>query len=337
MELLNRYLQAVRFFLPRAQQDDIVRELSENLHSAIEDREGDLGRPLTEDELAALLRAHGHPMMVAGRYRSNQQLIGPTFFPIYVFALKAGLGIALLVTVVLLTIGTVMQGDAGRHLLEAFLAYPGRALMVFAWTTLGFAALDWARTRVKLTHSWDPRTLPALVAPGDAISRTRSICEFLLVSAATIWLAMLPWAPVMIFGPAAAFIAPGPVWSTVYPAILLMSFATLALHATNVARPFWTPTRGYLRAALHAGGVVVTLVLLRATELVVAVPGATLPDGRPVAPLVEMLNQVGQLGMAAATVVGIIETIRALHGVRSRRARQASAANRKQASHFNGA
>ena len=216
MELLDRYLQAVRFFLPRAQQDDIVRELSENLHSAIEDREGDLGRPLTEDELAALLRAHGHPMMVAGRYRSNQQLIGPTFFPIYVFALKAGLGIALLVTVVLLTIETVMQGNAGRHLLEAFLAYPGRALMVFAWTTLGFAALDWARTRVKLTHSWDPRTLPAVVAPGDAISRTRSICEFLLVSAATIWLAMLPWAPAMIFGPAAAFIAPGPVWSTVY-------------------------------------------------------------------------------------------------------------------------
>lgn len=337
MELLDRYLQAVRFFLPRAQQDDIIRELSENLHSAIEDREGDLGRPLTEDELAALLRAHGHPMMVAGRYRSNQQLIGPTFFPIYVFALKAGLGIALLVTIVLLTIGTVMQGNAGRHLLEAFLAYPGRALMVFAWTTLGFAALDWARTRVKLTHSWDPRTLPALVAPGDAISRTRSICEFLLVSAATTWLAMLPWAPAMIFGPAAAFIAPGPVWSTVYPAILLMSFATLALHATNVARPYWTPARGYLRAALHAGGVVVTLVLLQASELVVAVLGAALPDGKPVEPLIGMLNQVGQLGMAAATVVGIIELIRALHAVRSRRARQASAANRKEASHFNGA
>ncbi len=88
---------------------------------------------------------------------------------------------------------------------------------------------------------------------------------------------------------------------------------------------------------MHAGGVVVTLVLLQASELVVAVPGATLPDGKPVEPLIGMLNQVGQLGMAAATVVGVIELIRALHAVRSRRARQASAANRKQASHFNGA
>ena len=142
MELLDRYLQAVRFFLPRAQQDDIVRELSENLHSAIEDREGDLGRPLTEDELAALLHSHGHPMMVAGRYRSNQQLIGPTFFPSMSSRSKLVLA-SRSVTVVLLTIGTVTQGNAGRHFLEAFLAYPGRALMVFAWTTLGFAALDW--------------------------------------------------------------------------------------------------------------------------------------------------------------------------------------------------
>jgi hypothetical protein len=31
MDLLERYLQAVRFFLPRKQQDDIIRELSENL------------------------------------------------------------------------------------------------------------------------------------------------------------------------------------------------------------------------------------------------------------------------------------------------------------------
>ena len=47
MELLERYLQAVRFFLPKHQQDDIVRELSENLVSEMEDREEACGRPLT--------------------------------------------------------------------------------------------------------------------------------------------------------------------------------------------------------------------------------------------------------------------------------------------------
>ena len=231
-----------------------------------------------------------------------------------------------------------MQGNAGRHLLEAFLAYPGRALMVFAWTTLGFAALDWARTRVKLTHyleirghclrSWRRPTL---------ISRTRSISEFLLVSGATIFtgLAMLPWAPAMIFGPAAAFIAPAPVWSTVYPLGVLMAFATLALHATNVAHPVLDAdagisTRGIARGRVcsHAG----IFANNRAGGF------RTRGDANFSSRISSRCStRWGQLGMAAATVVGVIELIRALHGVRSRRARLASAANRKQASHFNGA
>ena len=36
-ELLERYLQAVRFWLPKAQQEDILAELSEDLRSQIEE------------------------------------------------------------------------------------------------------------------------------------------------------------------------------------------------------------------------------------------------------------------------------------------------------------
>jgi len=92
MDMLDRYLQAVKFFLPANQQDDIARELSENLISQMEDREEELGRPLDESEQEEILRRHGHPMLVAGRYRERQHLIGPTFFPLYVFVLEMGLG-----------------------------------------------------------------------------------------------------------------------------------------------------------------------------------------------------------------------------------------------------
>ena len=44
MDLLERYLQAVRTYLPQSQQDDIVKELSENLRSRMEDQEASLGR-----------------------------------------------------------------------------------------------------------------------------------------------------------------------------------------------------------------------------------------------------------------------------------------------------
>ena len=152
-------MQAVKFFLPARQQDDIIRELKENLISQIEDREEELGRPLDEAELADILRDHGHPILVAGRYRSHGHLIGPAFFPLYTFALKLGLGVAALVTIVLALVNAAMHGTP-RQALEALFAYPGRALMVFAWTTLGFALLDMMRTRVRVATDWDPRSLP---------------------------------------------------------------------------------------------------------------------------------------------------------------------------------
>ena len=69
MELVDHYLKSVRSCLPAAQRNDIISELSENLRAQIEDREGELGRPLNESEVEAILKQHGHPLVVASRYR----------------------------------------------------------------------------------------------------------------------------------------------------------------------------------------------------------------------------------------------------------------------------
>ena len=82
MELLDRYLQAVKAFLPKKRQADILSELSENILAQIEDKEAELGRPLNEDEQAAILKQHGHPVIVASRYTTRQHLIGPVMFPV---------------------------------------------------------------------------------------------------------------------------------------------------------------------------------------------------------------------------------------------------------------
>ena len=55
MDMLDRYLGAVRSYLPkslnRAQQNDIIAELEENLRAEMDDREPERGHPLTaEDE-----------------------------------------------------------------------------------------------------------------------------------------------------------------------------------------------------------------------------------------------------------------------------------------------
>ena len=56
MDLLDRYLQAVKFWLPNPQKQDIVAELSEDIRAQIEDTEAELGRPVTEAEVEVILR-----------------------------------------------------------------------------------------------------------------------------------------------------------------------------------------------------------------------------------------------------------------------------------------
>src|SRR5450631_682847 len=88
MELLDRYLQAVKKHLPLKRQDDIIAELRANMESQIEDKESELGRPLDTKELEDLLRKMGPPILVAGRYQPQQYLIGPAVFPIYWYVLR---------------------------------------------------------------------------------------------------------------------------------------------------------------------------------------------------------------------------------------------------------
>src|ERR1700727_1880270 len=88
MELLERYLQAVGQYLPAKGKMDTLAELRENLLAQMEGREEELGRPLTQGEVADVLERHGHPVLVAARYLPQQHLIGPQWFPIYWFTLK---------------------------------------------------------------------------------------------------------------------------------------------------------------------------------------------------------------------------------------------------------
>ena len=55
MEMIERYLEAVGFWLPRKQKDDILAELSEDIHAQIEEREAAVSHSLTEPEVEAIL------------------------------------------------------------------------------------------------------------------------------------------------------------------------------------------------------------------------------------------------------------------------------------------
>jgi hypothetical protein len=61
MDLIERYLQAVKKHLPRERQDDIIAELRSNLEAQLEDKEAGPGRPLNAEEVEAWLKQMGSP------------------------------------------------------------------------------------------------------------------------------------------------------------------------------------------------------------------------------------------------------------------------------------
>ena len=89
LELVDRYLQAVRFWLPKTRrQEDLLAELGEDLRSQIEDKESELGHALDKDEISEILKKCGAPMVVASRLGPRRHLIGPGLYPVYEFVLK---------------------------------------------------------------------------------------------------------------------------------------------------------------------------------------------------------------------------------------------------------
>ena len=68
MELLDRYLQAVKNHLPAKRKDDIIPELRANLESQLEDKEAELDRPLTANEAETWIKQLGSPIQVTARY-----------------------------------------------------------------------------------------------------------------------------------------------------------------------------------------------------------------------------------------------------------------------------
>jgi hypothetical protein len=205
----------------------------------------------------------------------------------------------LLVTLVIASTTAVLHGDPIRQAINAMAGFPGRALMVFAWTTLGFAALDYAQANLRLTTSWDPRRLPKVVRHEHQISRARTLCELFFVSAGFIWLLLIPKAPFLILGPAATIVEFAPIWRSAFVAIVLLTLATVALHVVNFARPYWTRARSLMRLSINAGTLALMAYLLSAGEWFV--PAAT-PDSVSVDRVVAIINASFHIGFIVTAV-----------------------------------
>jgi hypothetical protein len=270
MALVDRYLHAVKFWLPRNQKDDIIAELSEDLRSQIEDREAELGHKLSDDEVEPILKRCGSPMAVAGRYLPQQSLIGPALFPIYSIIIRS-LIFYFLLPWLLLWLGITIFSPDFR------VDHPGAALFAslepwwlactysLFFNTLIFALLDRTQARLHLVNDWNPRSLPA-VRDRNLISRGGTIFELTVVVATlATWIQLDAFHRVFhVFGTA---ITLSSRWPYFFWALVVVTVAGIVVSCMNLSNPRWTRLSASLRLGIDAYSFTLVYLLCRSSLL----------------------------------------------------------------------
>ena len=274
MELIERYLEVVKFGLPKRQTDDIIAELSGDIYAQIEERETALGRKLTEVEVEEILKQRGHPLLVANRFMPQESLIGPVFFPIYRFVLKIfAFGYLLPATLVwigLMTFSATYRMEQTHvswfHAFASLFSYLWFAFcLVVVPLTIAFVVLERQQTRLHLFDRWNPRKLPPVRNP-NAIPRSSSAFEVAANLIFFVWWVVYAHSLEMRFG-SVLHISFQPQWLWFFWGFLALALGNASLSATNLLLPFWTVTRAKLRLFSDGVGAALFCWLMEANIL----------------------------------------------------------------------
>lgn len=303
MELLNRYLHAVGARLPDAYREDIVAELRGELLSRIEDREAELHEPLTEREIVTLLKAYGHPLVVAAAYVQGQHLISPALLPFYRFAAQLLIGVDLLSHLIYIVLALLFHEPLG-HVLET----AANSLWIVTMYLLGvvtFSALILDRIGAGrwLAKAWSPRYLPSTKRRrlGTLILTLDALSVIILGG----WMSGLLPVWTWIAWPVAAHVRPIGLWSVSGAVLLAVAVSQLSVHSIERVAP------KFAFSCLVAKCVHSCIVLALAVELISARPwlyvtGLDVRVGQAFEHALDtaIAMGVGALGAAAAIALG---------------------------------
>jgi hypothetical protein len=310
MDLLERYLQAVGQCLPAKSKDDTLAELRANLLAEMEGREEELGRPLNEAEVAAVLEQHGRPMVVASRYLPQHSLIGPGLFPMYWYTLVKSFPLVLLAYAAAQGANFVFGG--GSVSFGAALGHLPSVLFTF-WSvvTLGFAVFEFAQgrffDRVRFSQSWNPLDLPPLTQQQKGSSLANRVADLIVSLLVYLWLLAIPTHPFLILGPGGSVhgmpFGLSPEWHIFYSQIMTLFGLTLVIKAAVlvVRSPGW---RKGLELTSQAISILVLVVMVQARTYFAPVSAG---EGLPSLATLASVNYSVNLGFKIVLAISLMK------------------------------
>lgn len=246
MDLLERYLRAVGQSLAPATRADVLAELRVNLQAEMDDLAEEKQRPLTEAEAAAILKAHGRPMLVAARYLPQRYLIGPEMFPFYQLTLRKSAPLVALFYFVAHLAAFIFSPGPGafaRMIVSSIVQLVPVLLIFWALMTMTFAILDYVRTHYgegASWNEWDPAKLPTLTQPKKEKSPAGQIADLVVHCLWMLYVLAIPRHPFLIMGPGTLFLTTlsatfAPVWRPFYIALIAVLLAQLVVKLIALA------------------------------------------------------------------------------------------------------
>lgn len=178
MELINRYIFAIKKRLPAKMSEDIANEIKSLLFDELEEKFGEK-ETYTKEEIETVLKEMGPPRKVAQRYRGGKQyLIGPEIFPIFKMVTSIVLGATTLGLVISYIVSAfTMESANAWQVVEPFFGFFFSLLSAwmsaFGGLVFTFAVIDHFTNlegkEIDLSEDWKPSDLPELPEEKDIV------------------------------------------------------------------------------------------------------------------------------------------------------------------------
>lgn len=309
-ELLSRYLAAVERRLPREGVLDVLAELREALSARIEAREEQLGRTASADEVAEILKAYGHPVVVASKYSGNDYVIGPNLYPWFWYVQRIAVGLTLAIAFAIIAVRALGAEEPFGAALRGFWGALQGAMICFGVVTALFVIAERTKFDMKWAAKWDPKTLPR-----EQIRERKSLFESFISVAFDIifllwWVKVVQWpAEIPTRDGGAAGIHFSAAWAAVWSPVLALSVAATVVHIADIIHPAWSRIRSVLSIAGHAVGIGVLWLLFQSRPLVAvtALNGAQQVEADRVFRLFDgiLFLSLGIAGLIWAVAIGV--------------------------------
>lgn len=324
MDLFERYMQAVRKHLPWQRQDDILAELRTNLEAQREEREAELGRPLTEGEMIDWLKELGPPRAMAARYHASRYLIGPAIFPMYWQILRLVLIWASVAYAISIVVRLVVESHSVEWVAGQVGGFWGLLVMAAAWVTGVFAVLEFVSERypdkcpdfLAPASHWSPTSLPPLEKHLETAGKPANLvaisAEFVVRFALMVWLLLLPQHPYLLLGPGAAYLKDGPV--VLLPVLLWFYWSVVVLNAVEflwqgyiILADRWREKSALQHVVIEGLGLIPIAILLAAPGQAYVAANPLAMHALPAGLTVEMLNHYAFAGFELVALIKVVQ------------------------------